>query len=104
MSRSPIASRHMAEQVRSQWRRTHQRCFALFLQTRQPNRMSRSNSSAKSIRHRARSTLGPLRKMSREVSQLWDETSISMRLKADDKDDPEGLYKLLLSVLKPNAS
>jgi len=42
--------------------------------------------------------------MSREVSQLWDETSISMRLKADDKDDPEGLYKLLLSVLKPNAS
>ena len=36
--------------------------------------------------------------------KIVDEKSIYMRLKADDKDDPEGLYKLLLSVLKPNAS
>ena len=32
--------------------------------------------------------------------KIVDDTSIYMRLRPDDKDDPEGLYKLLLGVLK----
>ena len=32
--------------------------------------------------------------------KIVDDTSIYMRLRPDDKDDPEGLYKLLVGVLK----
>ena len=35
--------------------------------------------------------------------KIVDEKSIYLRLKSDDNDDAEGLYKLLLKVLKPSA-
>jgi transcription-repair coupling factor (superfamily II helicase) len=36
--------------------------------------------------------------------KVVDEKSIYLRLKAEDRDDPEGLYKLLVDVLKPTAN
>ncbi|MBM3983009.1 MAG: transcription-repair coupling factor [Planctomycetes bacterium] len=41
---------------------------------------------------------------SRGRLKVVDEKSVYLRLRPEDTDDAEGLYKLLLSVLKPNAA
>ncbi|MCI0702299.1 MAG: transcription-repair coupling factor [Planctomycetia bacterium] len=45
-----------------------------------------------------------LASLSRGRLKVVDDKSIYLRLKPEDKDDPEGLYKLLVSVLKPSTS